>query len=602
MRKVIHSEFEIDLSSLKISVTEENHWFSDQFFSKFSFPFELKINDALVDFFDHLKNYNALRTETIILVKYVHGDIIEDAYLEVDEIEAHLRPVLRYGIDEFPNFNKKISELPLESITVLDIYQHAKTIIGQTWPAVNYNFPQIHTDVIDVDDDLWTHFGGIINNYQAGDFLINEVLAGVTYNRNLMQALPSLLHVLTQGFLDAGYTLKGDILTDLIVQKQLLFSEAKYYNILDEVNLTLNVVGNEQITLVDNNGATYLKTVVIPEKGRYHITGTIQLYSRWKELVYAILRYRDEILWLKSKYVKNHHSGYLYYYDIDVEFDTINDGASDDIKFESSQFYRGTNLLCDIFIDSVLLYDDEGGAIPNISNKNEVNLTKTAPNITFGDTVKLVKNWRNYDLDVRGKEIWMDGIEKNINYSEAFDLQKFEVKYPNRKLNKGISFLLKFQDVGSEEYKFTEIFYDFEGVSTDSFSKDNKTKEITINAVPLPLLYRNGVQTAHSFSDDKSKAFVVMYDGLIGGLNLCQDPSPMLLPQIYEDRYTKWFEFRVAAVTYKWSFKAWEEELRGLKAKGKAYAYRNYHIVRLIQKNEIKPDLYEVEIKLESLK
>jgi hypothetical protein len=47
MRKLIHSKFELDLSPFKISDTEENNWFSDSFFTKYSFPFGVDLTDDL---------------------------------------------------------------------------------------------------------------------------------------------------------------------------------------------------------------------------------------------------------------------------------------------------------------------------------------------------------------------------------------------------------------------------------------------------------------------------------------------------------------------------------------------------------------------------
>ncbi len=121
MHKIIHSDFQIDLSNHKVSFNEENHWFSDQFFTKYSFPFVIKINEELSDFFEYLKNYNTIDTSTIILLKYVNGNNMEDAILEIEEIQEDVSVTLKYVIEEFPNFNKKLSELPLEVASFPDI-------------------------------------------------------------------------------------------------------------------------------------------------------------------------------------------------------------------------------------------------------------------------------------------------------------------------------------------------------------------------------------------------------------------------------------------------------------------------------------------------
>lgn len=600
MHKIIHSEFEIDLSSHKITITEENHWFSDQFFTKYSFPFRIQLKEDLKDFFEYINSHNAIDVNYSLLVWYVNGNNLHQAMLEIDEIYDDIKVTLRYGLEEFPNFDKKLAELPLESLSVADIYAHASTIIPQTWPAVNYNFPQIFTDVIDKTDPLWQHFEGIINNYKNGAFVINEVITDTTYNRNIMQAVPYKLHILTMGFSDKGYTLKGDVVSNETLKKEVLFTEAEFYKKNDLVSVNLNVMGDEEISQ-SGNGADYEKTVTIPEKGKYRITGSIQLYSRWKKYVWVKLLYRDKILWTKIKKINNHHSGYLKYYSIDLVFETINDANPDEIKFVSSQFYRETNMLCDIYIDSETLYDAQGQGIPNITNPNKVDLTKVVPDMTFGQLVTDIKNKYNLDIEFIGNEVWMNHIEKNINFSNAFDLQQFEVRLPVRKPNKDISFLLKYTDIDSEDYSFIPIYFDYEGMSSDNFTKQNDTKEIILKIIPLPIVQREGIQTAVSFDEDKSKGFSLLYDGLTNGLNLAKDNKELLVPELVEKYYRKWFEFRVNSTNYKWSFIMWEEMLRDIKVKGKVYAYKNYHIIKQLQKRELKPDLYEVDIEVESI-
>ena len=52
MRKFICSNFELDLSKLKVTDNLQNPWFSDKFFVKVSFPFEMDLSDDVM-----LKSY-----------------------------------------------------------------------------------------------------------------------------------------------------------------------------------------------------------------------------------------------------------------------------------------------------------------------------------------------------------------------------------------------------------------------------------------------------------------------------------------------------------------------------------------------------------------
>jgi hypothetical protein len=601
MHKIIHPNFEIDLSTTEITLTDENHWFSDVFFTKYSFPFFQEWTDELQIAFENLIDYNSKENTIEFEVIYVFNNVMEKGILTIEEQILGLNMQLKYGIEEFPNFNKKLSEIGLQSITVADIYAHAKVVIGQTWPAVNYNFPQIHTDKIDTTIAMWTFFQKILNNYKLGDFVTNTVVDTVPHNRNLMQPLPYFLHIMTQGFAQAGYTLKGDVLEIPTLKKKLLYTETNYHEILDQVNINTSIMGSEK-TFSSGNRADFLKTILLPQGGKYQVTGTINIYGRWKEYARATLKYRGKTIWTNHKYEKRHHSGYMYSYDVDVIFDTINDGAAHNLIFESSQFNKNENLICDFSTTSLFLYNASGAAIPNVVNNNTVDLSRLVPDATFGSFVTVIKNWYNLDIDLRGKEIWMNFIEKEINYNNPFDLSDFET-IPTRTYNKGASFLLKFADAGDEKNNHPEMFFNADGFSNNSIPKDDKTTEIQIQAFPLPNAFRNGVQTAYAIESVKNKVYAVMYDGLnAAGLNLTDEPAPMMLPEVVDIYYKNWFDFRLASVPFKWSFTAFTESLNGLTAKRKIFAFSRYHLIKTISKRQISKDLFDVEVESYTLK
>jgi hypothetical protein len=602
MHKLIHSDFEIDLSNYGLVTIEENHWFSNRFYTKYSYPFVLKFTDEIADTFKYLQSHYAENPDQLYICQYVNGDILETSTLEISEINESISLNLRYGFDEFPNFDKKLSDLDLESfeITTGDIYTHALSIIDQSWPDVNYNFPQIHTDKINTSDSIWTHFGEIINNYSDGDFLINEVIDDITYNRNLMQPLPYYLYLLKRGFELGGFTLHGDILTNPILQKMLMYHESKYYNTNEQQHYYLSVTHDDLLSTDDRVGY-FNKTVTILEPGKYHITGNVTIQSRWKRPCWLTIKYRDTVIWSKFIYDDRHHSGYPYFYYIDKEFETIQDELLHTLTVESKQYYMNP-MVADIYADSILLYDDDGVAIPNVINLNEINLSKVVPKKTFGDLVTFIKNLFNIDIELKGTEVWMNYIDSQISYTNAFNLQEFEIKHPTRTPNKNTSFLLKYADVDSEEFEFSKMFYNRDGWATDNFVTDDETKNIEINGLPLPLLERHNVQTAYAFESVDTKFYMVLYNGLNNNdLNLTETNAPLLIPSLAPIYWQKWLQFRVTSINYKWVFSCWVEQLTGLKAKGKAFAYGNYHIVKSIEKTELKQDLYKIEIELERL-
>ena len=612
MRKLIHSSFELDLSNYKLSVVRENFWFSDGFFTKYSFPFELDLTDELDAALGFISRYNSSDIQTYIECKYYHNNTIEDAILEIEQNQDKVSCVVRFGYDQLPNFEKKLSELPLDKFELapgITIYQHAEAIIPQTWPAVNYNFPQIHTDKIDTDsDDVFFAFEKIINNRKDGAFLINEVVTeggeDVTYNRNIMQPLPYTLHVLKKMFEDVNLTLSGDIVTDERFQNQLLFGDVDYATTVTQESISIITMSEDRVETGNvmflggvRSFNRYLVTQVIANPGRYRLIGKIKIYPIRNIAISVKIKYRNQVI----AFYTSASVLFSRVIDVNLVFDTLADLLPNEITIESYQGVSSGQIIFELDLNPIRLHDAQGNPIPSIVNKNEVDLTKTVPDMNCGDFIKLIKNWYNYDLDVQGNLAVMNKVENQINYNDAIDLSAHEVKYPLRRFQKGSSFLLKFADVDSKDYTYQPVFHDVNGIVNSSFVTTEKTTTIDIDALPLPLLVRNGVQTAHSFESNNSKPYFVIYDGLTAGLNLSKSPANILIPQVHEDYYRKWFNFLINTTEFNWSLRMFAEEFQMLKPKSKVFAYGRIHLVKTINDTEVSPDLFEIELETATL-
>ena len=174
-------------------------------------------------------------------------------------------------------------------------------------------------------------------------------------------------------------------------------------------------------------------------------------------------------------------------------------------------------------------------------------------------------------------------------------------KRPLRKFSQGTSFLLKFQDIDNKDYTFLPVFHSQNGIVNSGYVTDDKTTTIEINALPLPLLTRNSVQTAHALEQNDSKVFLVCYDGIFNGNNLAQPNNDYLIPAVHLAYWLKWFNFRINSHGFNWLFKSWNEAVMNLKAKTKIFAYNRVHIIKTINKTELKPDLFEIDITTEAL-
>lgn len=609
MRKLINSSFELDLSTFKISDTEENNWFSDSFFTKYSFPFDIDLTDDLDVAFGFISLYNT-NPQTYYECKYIHNNKIEDAIFEIESHQEKLSCTLRFGFEQLPSFDKKLSELSLDNFNLpegVDIYEHAETIITQTWPAVNYNFPQVHVDKYDVAENEWNSFDQILNIRKDGAFLINEIDIPnqITYNRNVIQPMPYLIHIIQRGMIDAGYTLSGKILTDDSLKKACVYGDVEYFfkNKLNEYDYRTATLDFISYTTYDTNKyrALYYRSETITGIGNYRLEANIITYSLPTEIAYFKIKLNGTIIYELNRPINDVNNGGNILTSINITFETITN--SNVLEFEALGNYdvfSPYNAVFGVIISPVLYYDD-ATIFVTVINENVVDLTRTVPDITFGDFIKVVKNWFNYDLSVEGNLAIMNPIEDEINYNATLDLSFTEVKYPLRKFSQGSSFLLKFQDIDNKDYTFLPVFQNQSSIVNSGYVTDDKTTTIEVNALPLPLLTRNEVQTAYALESNDAKVYLVKYDGIYNGNNLAQSNADYLIPVVHLAYWTKWFQFRINAHGFNWRFKVWNETIVNLKAKTKIFAYKRVHIIKTINKTEIKPDLFEIELDCEAL-
>ncbi|MFP9114278.1 hypothetical protein ACLI1A_10055 [Flavobacterium sp. RHBU_3] len=603
MRKFIHSDFELDLSGFSITDTAENPWFTGEYFSKYSYPFTFLLDDETDIAMGMVSNHNSADAVTLFKGTYVDGNVMEEAELELEEIEDTASLSLRYGLDDFPNFETKLANLPLYQAEVASIYEHAADVISLGWPAVKYNFPQVHIDKIDTSADEWASFQKIINNYQGGAFLINEVdlETETSINRNIMQPLPYLLHILQAGFLAAGKTLSGDILTFPLFQKILLYADCEYYNTIAQESIDVIYTTDDYDTIdytTYNPRVHLMKTLDIENPGKYRITGDVKLIPMGNFVSNIRIKYRDTLLFsLNTGAITLNQP-------VDVTFETLTDLNANYLTFEydGGSINDVTDTLFNLSVNPVRLHDESGNAITSIINLNEVNLKRAVPDMTFGDLVKLCLEMFKMNLDTSGSEARMNFIEDEIEASEIIDMSRFEVKRPKRIFSKGNSYLVKYEDVNDEKYMYDVIFQDASGPVTSGYTETEKTTQVTFNALPLPLLYRNNVLTAHGFLEDDAKPMFILYNGMVSGKNIAQDPAPLYIPALHEQFLEKWLQQRIDAAGYEWSFRAYTEELEGLTAKSRVHAYGNIHIVKQIEKTSVKPGLYEVRLTTEVFK
>lgn len=611
MHKIIASDFEIDLSSYSISIQEENSWFSDSFFTKYSYPFDLVITDEINKSLGDVLSHDSRSGKYFLECKYVFYNKIENALLIFERIVKDVASVsLKYGMDEFPNFEKNLNELELLVKEVPSIYFEAELTINKTYPVTNYNFPQVHADKYDPNTTEFNGFQKIINNRGNTGFLINTVEeeAGedVMYNRNIMQPMPYLMYVLKKGFSLSGLNLKGDIIDDSLLSKILIYAEKDpfiqkemepYYLTFSYEDVTDDTFTYEipqYWTAIPVKQYIPIKSVTINVPGKYNIIGQVDIRTHNYNYAAQLKIYKDNQL-IFTKDVKFAPWAFM------VDIDFILPSGSCEIKFEAYTSIAEFQSVVDLQILPVYFINSSGKKETNLLNENKVDLNKTVPNTTFGSLVNAVLNLFNYDVDLITKdEIYINRVGNSIKTNEIIDLSMFENVEVERKPKTDTSFLFKYDDEG--EIDLGGFFIEKNGSRfvTKGFNKIVQNT-ISIPIYPLQNELIDDVFTAKSVNSSDDKICFVMFDGFRNNTNCTLEPIPLSIANVVDQYYYKWLKNRVNSMQYDITFTASAESIIYLTTKKRGFAYNNIHLFKNITKNQLKNELFEVELETETL-
>jgi hypothetical protein len=615
MKKLIASNFELDLSNYPITSTDENPWFSDSFSSKITYPFEIPLTDELdiaLGFVSRNTNF-----KTLYDVKYYEDNIIHDAVLEIlEEQNGRLQVSYEYGLEEFPLWTKKLSELSLENFDLdgQSIYQHAKANVNKVWPEKNYSFPAIHTPLYTDQDEMWAYFEGLINNYQFGEFLENTFDSEevISYNANIVQPFPAFMYVMETIASDAGYVLAGDILTDTTLHDNFIYSSKEYFKKREPLEIpVIKLKSLPDVISTDPDYGTYESVVILNQNGKYLVSGFFRTNAKLGNGAFRNIK-----LGTTTMFTNYHDGGTLLSPNIfnkvavEFEIEITNASASNELTFRAESVhvaYLGAPFtdfnVFDFTVTLIAEYDNiTDEPIATVQQATAIDLRKSVPDMTVGEFITIFKNWHNYEYNLLGNEMIFNKIQDNMDFENLTSLEEFEVKSKRRKFQQGMSFLLKFTDREESKFIYDEIYHDSKGFSTSGFTKKNDTNTIEINGLPLPLDNIRNFETASAFENSESKLYIVRYTGLSEGRNATLSPEPLLIPQIHETNHKKWFDFRINAMSFTILFSAFNNQVKDLNSKTKIFMYNKLHYIKTIIKTQASPDIVEVEIESESLK
>nr|WP_315245195.1 hypothetical protein [uncultured Flavobacterium sp.] len=629
----IHANFKLDLTHYSVTFSSVNQWFKDDFSTEITFPFEFYLDSDISKSSGFDAHYNAASNIRVFKGIIDKDGVFVDAELKFESIVGKkVSAMIRAGISNFPSFDKKLSELPLEQKEVTNIVEEALTTIVKSYPATNYNFPMVHTNKYNSGGEDWYGFENIINHYADGNFLENEINTSTDVDviKNIMQPLPYKMHVLKAGIESAGYTLAGDILNDVDLNNGLLFRDGDYYERLSEdlIDFKFN---NNQWDFLDNNKSNiqhvkFVKEIEIQRKGDYNIYGDVfslnyiqitggesffvsdisikilKITPGGSSEIYNFYRIGEDRPSLTNRFKRTLSRSI----DIDV---SLNVGDKIQIiKIEAKRDYIPSPTpdypeAISLEIIPTRYRNPDGSPILSVKNLNKIDLKRVVPDITFRDFVTAIKNWGNYGFVPLGKVIFMNIINPDLDRANAVDLSDLDIPEPKRTLHDERLFEILFADGKNHEtYKYDSVLVSKTGTVINNYITNDNVNSIKIDALPLPVITRNSVTTALSFEDETSKIRVVYMRNMPEeGLPVCYENKNVLIPNIAETKFKNWLNFRINSVGWEWDYLISVEKFREISIQSLIYAYSNFHIFTESQEERISDNWWRVSAKSESL-
>ena len=598
----------LDLSKQKFSIQENNAKVSDSQFTKIIFPFSLPVSEEILNSIGDIINHAATDVETVIDCKLEHEGRVHDAKLEILGNEGlYAEAQIDYGFDELPNWTKKLSELPLENFSVPDIHTYAPTLLNKKYPEVNFNFPRIYNKKYDPTSEVWDAFDGFLNDMKPDmTEMRRNYIDGVgnIFNVNIIHPMPYILHVLKTGFRDAGFELKGHILTDADLLYRTIYSGTDYFTSKQQRRYDFNIKASQPDELLLENGpddyAIYERHITIEKTGTYKIAGLIKFWKAKKMFSNYQISLNGQKLWQKR--TNSDRSDYMIDIPIDIDFN-VNQENSVLTFFCKKQYHPDWDFqLADLLVTSAVLEDISNAELGEdtgfVTNRNEVNLKNAVPDMTFGDFVNKICNWFNYAMIPIEKTIYMNRLSLE-KYFEPKDFRKYEAKRPKRVPKKNVSYLLKFPEL---DRKVDSVFYDAQGFKLNGEEiADTKVIDIDGYSLPVYMPKPNSHSTA-VVQTDSTMLQLVYYDGLTDGTNNAKNPAGCHFPELFYKNWENWLKRRLECYEYTWKFTIPIEEMANYSINDYIYCYDNIHLIKTLNKDKVSETTYEVEIITETIR
>ncbi len=597
--KFFNDEFSLDLTKQKMSLQENNARFNDKSFTAFSFPFDAYIEDQFVHYIGDYMSTENTGIRSVIPGIFLHENKLREAKLTILSTQgSKITGKIDYGFEDIPNYDKKLSELPFAKFDVDDIHIYAKNVCAKNYPEVNFNFPRMFTKKYSPDDELWDAFDGYYNDLKpdGSEMRRNYLDENLDiFNVNIIHPCLYLLYILKTGFADKGLTLKGDILTDQDLMQRCVFSGTDYFTRYSQAKSGLNIEASDYDSYFSFGSVLYLKSLEIKKKGNYKIMGFFKC-KNVKGTNTGIIQLNTNKIWSFNSYTYDETT-----HSFSIDLNVPEDNST--LFFQLHSVYNISNsspVISVELINKTLTEPEEGSEESGVvTNLNRVDLTRAVPDMLFGEIVNKTKNWFNYELDVIGKDVYMNKLNKDPSNVKSFE--HYEVNEPKRTLLNQRSFLIKFEDL-DDDVKQNSMYYDSEGAKLNGEpKKDTITVEIDGYAMPVELAKPLGYTTAIVKKDSTSTLALVYYDGLIGVQNNAKNPPGCAFPELWDKNHFKHYRQRVFGTKFEDSFLAYIDDISNYTIKDYIFWNNNTHQITNWGKEMVTECVYKLSITTETI-
>lgn len=603
MRSRITAEkFSLDITNQQLTLQEENSRFSDRMFSKFSFPFTVEVNEEILNAIGDYTSHDVTVIQKEIPVWIENEDKISAGKLNLmSAIGNKLTGQLDFGIEEVPNFSTKLNELTWLKMDVPDIHTYGPTVFAKKYPETVFNYPRIWTKKYDPTTPVWDAFNGYINATDlagvSATFRKNYIdAAGNIFNVNIIHPCPHLLYILKEGFKQGGYQLTGDVLMDPILQDLWVFSGTDYFSSKQQRRFQVTI---DSTTLIKEYPAYYTTQhefdMSLDKSGKYKLNLNLRIVMPVMKVTVLL---NGSMIYEQS--FRNFHRTDSNNVNFNFDFNAPENSILHVIWMDALYMEQNNPGNAVFLLTSNALSDIQNGQATDesgvITNRNEIDLARAMPDMTFGEFVVAFKNYFNYDFTVSGNKIISTALRKE-NPFKANDFTKYEVAEPERIFGKQLSFIHKFPDF---EEKLDFVYYDKSGIKINGTKKDD-TNIIEVKGYPMPVRIpkNNGKMSAITLTNDSNLLQLISYAGTATD-NAPKVDSRLVHPNLFVDQYEPWCKQRLTSTEYRWKFFENMNVFSQFGIKEYCFCYKRIHAVKSWTKTKATVDTYQVEIVTET--